>query len=141
MHLVPLSPRDTQPLTTICDRVAWFQVIPQPPRLFLVFDYMDYDLKQCLDTHYPKGTQETLDAGRLVAHATADCSTLSLSLSLSLLPISRCPPGMPLQLIKSCLVQILAGLTFCHGRQVLHRDLKPQNVLIDARGHVKLADL
>lgn len=26
------------------------QVIPQPPKLYLVFDYMDYDLKQCLDT-------------------------------------------------------------------------------------------
>ena len=26
-----------------------------PPRLYLVFDYMHFDLKQCLDQHFPTG--------------------------------------------------------------------------------------
>uniref|UniRef100_A0A3P9NLA6 Cyclin-dependent kinase 1 n=1 Tax=Poecilia reticulata TaxID=8081 RepID=A0A3P9NLA6_POERE len=43
-------------------------------------------------------------------------------------------------LVKSYLYQILEGIYFCHCRRVLHRDLKPQNLLIDNKGVIKLAD-
>uniref|UniRef100_A0A8D3B819 Cyclin-dependent kinase 1 n=1 Tax=Scophthalmus maximus TaxID=52904 RepID=A0A8D3B819_SCOMX len=43
-------------------------------------------------------------------------------------------------LVKSYLYQILEGIFFCHCRRVLHRDLKPQNLLIDNKGVIKLAD-
>ena len=43
-------------------------------------------------------------------------------------------------LVKSYMFQILKGLAFCHGRRILHRDLKPQNLLIDRNGAIKLAD-
>ncbi|XP_023797912.1 cyclin-dependent kinase 18-like [Cyanistes caeruleus] len=36
--------------------------------------------------------------------------------------------------------QLLRGLAYCHGRKILHRDLKPQNLLINERGELKLAD-
>ncbi|KAF6117900.1 cyclin-dependent kinase 2 isoform X3 [Diceros bicornis minor] len=48
--------------------------------------------------------------------------------------------GIPLPLIKSYLFQLLQGLAFCHSHRVLHRDLKPQNLLINAEGAIKLAD-
>ena len=35
---------------------------------------------------------------------------------------------------------MLRGLAYCHARRVLHRDLKPQNLLINERGELKLAD-
>ncbi|MEQ2181084.1 Cyclin-dependent kinase 17, partial [Goodea atripinnis] len=38
------------------------------------------------------------------------------------------------------LFQILRGLSYCHKRKVLHRDLKPQNLLINEKGELKLAD-
>eukprot|EP01017_Pseudomicrothorax_dubius_P049901 TRINITY_DN934_c0_g5_i3.p1 TRINITY_DN934_c0_g5~~TRINITY_DN934_c0_g5_i3.p1 ORF type:complete len:329 (+),score=105.05 TRINITY_DN934_c0_g5_i3:117-1103(+) len=42
--------------------------------------------------------------------------------------------------IKSYLYQLLAGLAFCHSHRVIHRDLKPQNLLLDKNAVLKLAD-
>lgn len=44
------------------------------------------------------------------------------------------------KLVKSYTYQLLQGLLFCHQRRVLHRDLKPQNLLIDKTGCIKIAD-
>ncbi|CAB4394470.1 unnamed protein product [Rhizophagus irregularis] len=42
--------------------------------------------------------------------------------------------------IKQLMYQLLKGIAFCHEHRVLHRDLKPQNLLINKRGELKLAD-
>eukprot|EP00527_Entomoneis_sp_CCMP2396_P009622 CAMPEP_0198136650 /NCGR_PEP_ID=MMETSP1443-20131203/279_1 /TAXON_ID=186043 /ORGANISM="Entomoneis sp., Strain CCMP2396" /LENGTH=298 /DNA_ID=CAMNT_0043797907 /DNA_START=101 /DNA_END=997 /DNA_ORIENTATION=- len=43
-------------------------------------------------------------------------------------------------LVKSYLFQMCRGLAFCHARGVMHRDLKPQNLLVTRDGRLKLAD-
>lgn len=42
--------------------------------------------------------------------------------------------------MKLFLFQLLRGLSYCHKRRVLHRDVKPQNLLISEIGELKLAD-
>jgi eukaryotic-like serine/threonine-protein kinase len=37
-------------------------------------------------------------------------------------------------------IEIARGLTVAHARNMVHRDVKPQNVLIDAEGRAKLTD-
>ncbi|UYV84929.1 CDK2 [Cordylochernes scorpioides] len=41
---------------------------------------------------------------------------------------------------QSYLWQLLQGTAYCHSHHVLHRDLKPQNLLVDFCGNIKLAD-
>lgn len=36
--------------------------------------------------------------------------------------------------------QLLQGISVCHSRRLLHRDLKPQNLLLDQKGTLKIAD-
>ncbi len=70
-------------------------------RLFLVFEYLNYDLKKFLDLN-----------------------------------------GAPLkpELVKSYLYQLLLAIKYCHSRRILHRDLKPQNLLINSNEKLKICD-
>lgn len=81
-----------------------YDVVHADKSLYLVFEYLNQDLKKLLDgqKHH----------------------TLGLSRST----------------VKSYLWQLLQGISHCHAHRILHRDLKPQNLLIDSKGHIKLAD-
>ncbi|KVH97231.1 Protein kinase, catalytic domain-containing protein [Cynara cardunculus var. scolymus] len=78
-------------------------VVHSDKRLYLVFEYLDLDLKKHMDS---------------------------------------CPEfAKDPRLVKTFLYQILRGIAYCHSHRVLHRDLKPQNLLIDRRTNaLKLAD-
>ncbi len=44
------------------------------------------------------------------------------------------------ELLVSISVQIVEALRFAHRRDVIHRDIKPQNIIIDSEGRVKVTD-
>jgi len=44
------------------------------------------------------------------------------------------------KLVKELMYQMVMGITYCHMHRLIHRDLKPQNILVDKKGVLKLAD-
>ena len=43
-------------------------------------------------------------------------------------------------LIRNFVRQILAGLSYLHGRDIIHRDIKGANILVDNKGNIKISD-
>lgn len=42
--------------------------------------------------------------------------------------------------VTQCLGELILALQFIHDRKIVHRDVKPQNILVTRLGHLKLAD-
>ncbi|KAJ3442911.1 cyclin-dependent kinase [Anaeramoeba flamelloides] len=54
--------------------------------------------------------------------------------------MGSCEELLDPKLVKSYMFQILQGLLYCHTNGVFHRDLKPQNILINKEGVIKICD-
>jgi serine/threonine protein kinase len=81
--------------------VELIDIVSQDAKLYLIFEYVDSDLKKYMD---------------------------------------RLTQPLPLATVKAFVLQLIRGMHFCHRRRILHRDLKPQNLLIDAHDVMKMAD-
>ncbi|XP_045451245.1 cyclin-dependent kinase-like 4 [Melitaea cinxia] len=51
------------------------------------------------------------------------------------------PGGLGEDTAKKHLYQLLKGIDYCHQNSIIHRDVKPENVLVSNNGIVKLCDL
>ncbi|XP_076441746.1 cyclin-dependent kinase-like 1 isoform X2 [Babylonia areolata] len=54
--------------------------------------------------------------------------------------LDRYPRGLPEPMVKRIIYQTLLAVNFCHQYNTIHRDVKPENILITRQGQVKLCD-
>ncbi|KAL5270111.1 hypothetical protein ACHWQZ_G000988 [Mnemiopsis leidyi] len=54
--------------------------------------------------------------------------------------LEDCPNGLEELQIKKIMWQVLQAVNFCHGHNCIHRDVKPENILVTRSGIVKLCD-
>ncbi|ELR06143.1 Cyclin-dependent kinase catalytic subunit [Pseudogymnoascus destructans] len=90
-------------------------------KLYLVMEFLDLDLKKYMEA------LPISDGGRgkaLPEGSSPDLGRL----------------GLGDQMVKKFMSQLCEGIRYCHSHRVLHRDLKPQNLLIDRDGNLKLGD-
>lgn len=90
-------------------------------KLYLVFEFLDLDLKKYMEA------LPVSDGGR--GKALPEGSTIDMQRL-----------GLGKDMIKKFMAQLVEGTRYCHSHRVIHRDLKPQNLLIDREGNLKLAD-
>ncbi|ORX50137.1 kinase-like protein [Hesseltinella vesiculosa] len=50
------------------------------------------------------------------------------------------PQGMPERDVRAIVADLSLSLHYLHQHNVCHRDVKPENILIDAKGHAHLSD-
>ncbi|BCR92685.1 cyclin-dependent serine/threonine-protein kinase CDC28 [Aspergillus chevalieri] len=89
-------------------------------KLYLVFEFLDLDLKKYMEA------LPVSEGGR--GKALPDGTTM------------RKDMGLGDAMVKKFMAQLVEGIRYCHSHRILHRDLKPQNLLIDREGNLKLAD-
>ena len=56
------------------------------------------------------------------------------------MPLDEAAKGYDVEELVDSLSQVLEALVYAHGQGIIHRDIKPQNALVEARGLVKLTD-
>lgn len=54
--------------------------------------------------------------------------------------LERYPNGLEEQLVRKITYQVLRAIEFCHHHNIIHRDVKPENILVSKMGVVKLCD-
>ncbi|KAL9104249.1 MAG: hypothetical protein Q9163_000797 [Psora crenata] len=90
-------------------------------KLYLVFEFLDLDLKKYMEA------LPVSDGGRGKAFPEGSGADLGRL-------------GLGDAMVKKFMSQLVEGVRYCHSRRILHRDLKPQNLLINREGNLKLAD-
>lgn len=104
--------------------------------VFLVFEYCEHDLSQLLRRALEQQQQQRQPP----SFDQADSSSHSSSSMNPRIGRPRYCPLFSEAQVKTVMQQLLSAVAYLHSRNIIHRDVKPSNVLYNNRGEVKLAD-
>lgn len=116
--------------------VSLLNIVLEVKLLYLVFELVDLDLKKLMDL----ALREKMRVGEYVNNADNNRLTTTVQYK----------DVFSMKNIQSYMYQIIGGLSYCHSMGVMHRDLKPQNILVSLfpgdgaddgfKYHIKIAD-
>lgn len=47
---------------------------------------------------------------------------------------------LPIELVRCYTAEMINALQYIHSKNIVHRDFKPENILLDKSGHLKITD-
>ena len=98
-----------------------------------IYDFLDVHGTPILVMPFVEGR----DLGRILADRRA---TLDGQPPEGRHPAADLDPAAYLGYVLPLLEQAIEAVATCHGQKVLHRDIKPPNLLVDPRGNIHLTD-
>lgn len=104
-------------------------------KLALVFEYVDCDLKQYQDMHAQQLRRLAYEARGLPLKRDEEGRLPAIDPEHG-----KSDRALQPDLVKSLTRQLVLGLCFLHSKRIMHRDLKPHNLLIDKQHNLKIAD-
>ena len=93
--------------------VTLYEVVAAGPEIALILDFLQTDLEHVIKDRDPAKNQNSFDA--FIVQITPED-------------------------IKAYMQMLLSGVAACHSRFIMHRDLKPGNLLLSDEGILKLGD-
>ncbi|GAA5965110.1 hypothetical protein JCM8115_006665 [Rhodotorula mucilaginosa] len=127
--------------------VKLLDVIHGDESLSLVFEFLDLDLKRYMDTAAIAAANLASSSNNALGHAGGLDANGQWVPQAQMQPLphnvvgrGRSKRALPPDLVMKFMAQLLLGLSHLHSRRILHRDLKPQNIMIDKQGNLKIAD-
>jgi serine/threonine protein kinase len=129
-------------------------------RMTMVFEYCDMDMKKyfercrtavatravensrnSISSHYhstPESTKSSeTSANSTSTHFIENDANIHNIKADAVVPLTY---FLTPSVVRNFAFQLLQGLNYCHRKNILHRDLKPQNILLTESGKIKLAD-
>lgn len=129
-------------------RCRLFDIVHSDTKLYLVFEFLDMDLKRYMDK---VGDGEGMGPDIVKVSFTYPSASNAPANPLPRLqkfvrrvelppPFRRSTLPLTRHLSPQQTYQLIKGVYYLHAHRILHRDLKPQNLLINKEGNLKLAD-
>lgn len=64
----------------------------------------------------------------------------SLDNIIRLYRVAKIKPNIQEAILVKISLQIMCGLSYLHNQNLVHRDIKPGNILLNSKGYVKVTD-
>ena len=120
--------------------VALKEMVPQPGLDEHTLDQLHQQFEQEATLLAPLSHPNLVRVGDYFEEGDNTYLVMDFAEGESLIDIIEEKGALPEAQVLTWALQLLDALTYCHSRSVIHRDIKPQNVIISPDGRAVLVD-